>query len=156
MKLRILFFFFVILLSGCVDVEVCDDDSDSELVAKFKTVNEEVTSDSTVAAFSLYGIREGKNDSLLYTGLSASGFVIPLNPHLPFSRFVLTINEQTDTLTIHHTQEIYMISYTCGFANRFTLESLEYDSGTIVKDSILIDLVDAEYESGEEHIWLYL
>ena len=156
MKLRILLFIFVILLSGCVDVEICDEDSQSELVAKFKTEKEGVTSDSTVAALSLYGIREGKSDSLLYNSLSTSGFVVPMNPHLPYSSFVLKIDEQTDTLTIYHHQELYLISYTCGFANMFTLERLEYDMGMIVKDSILNDMVDAEYESDEEHIWLYL
>ncbi len=156
MKLRILLFIFAILLSGCVDVEICDDNSDSELVAKFKTVKEGLTSDSTVTALSLYGIREGKSDSLLYNSLSTSGFVVPLNPHLPYSSFVLKIDEQIDTLTIYHHQELYLISYTCGFANMFTLEHLEYDMGTIVKDSILNEMVDAEYESDENHIWLYL
>ena len=156
MKLRITFFIFAILLSGCVDVEICDEDSGSELVAKFKTVKEGITSDSTVTALSLYGIREGMSDSLLYKTLSTSGFVVPLNPHLPYSRFILKIDEQTDTLTIYHHQELYLISYTCGFANMFTLERLEHDMGMIVKDSILIEMVDAEYESDEVHIWLYL
>ena len=156
MKLRILFFIFSILLSGCVDVDICDEDSESELLAKFKTVKEGLTSDSTVAALSLYGIREGMADSLLYSLKSTSGFVVPLNPHLPYSSFVLKIDEQTDTLTVYHHQELYLISYTCGFANMFTIERLEHNMGMIVNDSILIEMVDAEYESDEEHIWLYL
>ena len=156
MKLRIPFFIFAILLSGCVDVETCDEGTESELVVKFKTVKEGINSDSTVTALSLYGIREGKSDSLLYNSLSTSGFVVPLNPHISHSSFVLKIDEQTDTLIIYQHQELYLISYTCGFANLFTLESLEYGTEMILKDSIINEMVDAEYESGEEHIWLYL
>ena len=107
MKLRIPFFIFAILLSGCVDVETCDEGTESELVVKFKTVKEGINSDSTVTALSLYGIREGKSDSLLYNSLSTSGFVVPLNPHISHSSFVLKIDEQTDTLIIYQHQELY-------------------------------------------------
>jgi Family of unknown function (DUF6452) len=156
MKFRILFFIFIILFAGCVDVETCDEDSESELVARLKTVKDGLTSDSTVTALSLYGIREGMPDSLIYNLRSVPGFIVPLNPHLPYSKFVLEINEQTDTLTIFHQQELYMISYTCGFAYLFTLEHLDHGTGIIVKDSILEKMVDAEYETDEVHIWLYL
>ena len=157
MKSRILLFIIFYLATGCTTVEVCDENNDSELVARFKTRHEGAPADTTVSALTLYGIREGLSDSLLYDSISISGFVVPLDPHHDFSRFVLQINGQADTLVISYDQEVYMISYTCGFANLFTINgNIELSSGVIKSDTILNDMIDAEYEENEEHIWLYL
>ena len=157
MKSRILLFILFILASGCASVEVCDEDYDSKLVARFKTRHEGVPADTTVSSLTLYGIREDLSDSLLYDSIPATGFVVPLDPHHDFSSFVLQINEQTDTLVISYERETYLISYTCGFANLFTIDdNIEYSSGAIKSDSILNEMIDAEYEENEEHIWLYL
>jgi len=154
---RILLFIIFIFATGCISVEVCDENYDSELVARFKTRHEGAPADTTVSALTLYGIREGLSDSLLYDSISASGFVVPLDPHHDISRFVLQINGQADTLMISHDHEIYMISYTCGFASLFTLDdNIEFSSGVIISDTILNEMIDAEYEANEEHIWLYL
>ncbi len=156
MKYRILLFILFFLAAACVSVEVCDESNDSELVAKFKTLHDGVAADSTVASLTLYGIREGMSDSLLYNAIASSGFEVPLDPHYDFSRFVLQINEQTDTLTFYHKHESYMISYTCGFGDLFTLENIGLGSGIIKSDTILNDMIDVENEENEEHIWLYL
>ena len=153
---RILLLVLFLFAASCITVEICDESYDSELVAKFKTVHEGEAVDSTVSALTMYGIREGLIDSLLYDSASVSGFEVPLDPHRNFTRFVLQINDWTDTLTIYHHQEIYLISYTCGFADLFTLEHLESSSGYIAGDTILSPMIDAEYETNEVHIWLYL
>ncbi|MCD4710797.1 MAG: hypothetical protein K8R52_08130 [Bacteroidales bacterium] len=156
MKSRILLFIMSILITSCITIDDCDDNSDSELVARFKTVKEGVPTDSTVTDLTLFGVREGLSDSLLYNALSTSAFVVPLDPHHDFSRFVLQIGEQTDTLVLHHHHEIYLISYGCGFGNLFTLDDIEQSTGMIKHDTIINDMVYAEYEEDEEHIWLYL
>lgn len=155
MKFRILFL-FLILAASCVSVEVCEEENVSELTARFKTEKEGELTDTTVTALSLYGIREGLSDSLLYDSIPASGFVVPLDPHHDFSRFVLQIDTLRDTLSVYYEHEIYMISYTCGFASLFTLDQIETSSGVIQKDTIIKEMVDAEYEDNEVHIWLYL
>jgi len=156
MKSRILILIISVLVSSCISVEICDDDSDSLLVTKFKTLKDEIPSDSVVSALTLYGIREGKPDSLLYNLFSTSRFEVPLNPHQEFSRYVLQIGDQIDTLTLFHHQEIYMISYTCGFGTLFTLTSVENSNAMIKSYTIENDMVDAANEEDEEHIWLYL
>jgi hypothetical protein len=145
MKFRILFLFISILAAGCVSVEVCEEEYFSDMVARFKTMKEGAVSDTTVASLSLYGIREGLNDSLLYDAESASRFLVPLDPHHDFSRFVLQIDTLIDTLTVYHEHEVYMISYTCGFASLFTLDQLELAGSVIQKDTIISKLIDAEY-----------
>ena len=156
MKIRILFLLLGILAAGCVNVEVCEEEYASELVARFKTMKEGVAADTTVVAFSLYGIREGKTDSLLYDLAPGSGFMVSLDPNMDYSDFVLQIDTLRDTLTVYYKHEIYMISYTCGFAHLFTLEDMESRTGLIQNDTIIKAMIDAEYEAKEEHIWLYL
>lgn len=156
MKSRILFFFLAVIAAGCVSVEVCEEEYVSELVARFKTMKDGAVADTTLNNLSLYGIREGLSDSLLYNNASLSAFEIPLDPHHEVSSFVLQIDTLRDTLDIFYEHEIYMISYTCGFASLFTLEDTKTSNGVIEKDTIVQNMIDAEYEANEVHIWLYL
>lgn len=155
MSSRILLFVPLLFAVSCISVEVCDESYDSEVIVKFKTMQEGGAVDSTISAFTLYGIREGTDYSLLYDSVSASGFTAPLDPGREASMFVMQVNGQTDTILIYHQHEIYLISYTCGFANRFTLDHLESRGGIISGDSILRETVDAEDKTNEEHIWIY-
>ena len=158
MHSRILIFIISILITSCISVEICDDDNNSVMVAKFMTLKDELPADSTVASLSLYGIREGRPDSLLYNNqLNTNNFQVPLDLHHNFTRFVLQINEQTDTLELMHTKEVYMISYDCGFGNLFTLDdNIGIRSGVIKSAEIKNEKVDAETEQDDVHIWLFL
>ena len=156
MHSRILIFIIFILITSCISVEICDDDDNSVMVAKFMTLKDELPADSTVASLSLYGIREGRPDSLLYNQDPTNNFQVPLDLHHDFTRFVLQINEQTDTLELMHTQDLYMISYDCGFGNLFTIENIGTSSGVIKSAEIKDDKVDAETKEDDVHIWLFL
>ena len=156
MRFRILLLLLALQAPGCVTVEVCEEEYVSELAARFKTMKEGVAADTTVSELSLYGIREGKSDSLLLDALPASGFLVPLDPHHDFSSFVLQMDTLRDTLHVHYAHEVYLISYGCGFASLFTLNQLETHTGLIKNDSIISPMIDAEYEDNEEHIWLFL
>ena len=153
---RILIFIISILITSCISVEICDDDNNSMMVAQFMTMIDELPADSTVASLSLYGIREGRPDSLLYNQDPTNNFKVPLDPHHDFTRFVLQIGEQTDTLELTHRQELYGISYDCGFGNLFTLETIGYRTGMIKSAEIINDMVDAETKEDDVHVWLFL
>lgn len=147
----------LLFISSCVKQDICDDDSQSYLVAGFKTLNadDEVT-DTTLADLSIYGIREGKTDSLLYDSVSVSEVGLPLDPNMDFSHFVLSNGISHDTLQLTYTSEIYLVSYTCGFAVRFTLDQYR-NTGSWIGDMELISgEIDAELESNETHLWIYL
>ena len=156
MKLRILLLMILLPVTGCVKVEVCSDDRDSVMVARFKTMKDEVPADTTVNFFSLYGIREGMPDSLIVDSISTNHFEVPLDPHGDVSRFVMLFGDASDTLVVSHHHEIYMISYKCGFATLFTIDQVGYSTGVIKSHEIRKALVDADTELNEEHIWLYL
>jgi hypothetical protein len=145
----------LLFIASCGTQDICDDDSQSLLVARFKTLEDDAIADTTMEAISIYGIREGKADSLLYDSQSMSRVELPLDPNQNFSHFVLSNDISQDTLQITYSSEAYLISYTCGFAARFTLDQFT-NSGSWISDMVLIEgEIDAELESNEEHLWIY-
>jgi hypothetical protein len=157
MKSRLLLIAVLFTMVSCLTTEVCDDNSQSELVVRFKTEVSESVSDTLIAGVSIYGIREGRVDSLLYDSSELYRIVLPLDPHHSYSRFVMKINEISDTLTLVHNTGFYLISYTCGYGGIFTLDPDSIDHGhKLFYDIKLIDaVIDAATEQDDEHLWLY-
>lgn len=155
MKYGLLLFLVLIWITACATQEICDNDNQSELVARFKTAEELGTVDTTLSAVTVYGIRPGKPDSLIYSTVNTARLVLPLNPNATFTTFVIDAGGTSDTLTINHRTEYYLISYTCGFAALFTVENLEHTSRLIRETKIIQTVIDAALEQNEEHIWLY-
>lgn len=146
---------FLLLLVSCATQEVCDDDDQSLLVARFKTTTSQSIKDSTLQYVTIYGIRENMPDSLLYDSATTSRILLPLDPHQTFSRFVLKVETQTDTIRIGHANEFYLISYTCGFAARYSVEAIDV-TGSLIHDAEIINaVIDADLQQNEEHLWLY-
>ena len=143
------------LLVSCTTQDVCDGDNQSKLVARFKTMVSNNVSDTIVSGVTVFGIREGQTDSLLYDSSTTSEILLPLDPSHGFTRFVLHVNEHSDTLRFIHTNEFYLLSYTCGFAALFNLDSVRYSHQIIHDLEILNSVVDADLEENEEHCWIY-
>jgi len=143
------------LLLSCSTQEICEDGTESELVARFKISGSTPVADSVLSGVTLFGIREGRPDSLIYDSSNISRAVLPLDPHNNHSRFIIIANDQTDTIRIEHNTETYLISYTCGFAALFTILSVDPTRHMIIDSEIVNTLVDAELEENEEHLWLY-
>jgi len=154
---KILLFTFFVLLFSCVTNEICDDNPNSELIVRFKHTVDLSTVDTIISGVSLYGIREGKSDSLLYSSDSTSRVVLPLDPHHSYSRFVMSINEESDTLYIGHNTGFYLMSYTCGYAAIFTLDpdSILHGNKLFYDWEIRDGVIDAYSEQDDEHLWLY-
>jgi len=155
MRIGLLIFSFLLLLYACTTQDVCDDDNQSKLVARFKTMESDVISDTILSGVTIYGIREGQTDSLLYDSSSTSEILLPLDPNHDLTRFVLSVNEYSDTLYFIHTTEFYLLSYTCGFAALFNLDSIRYSHQIIHDLEIINSVIDAELEENEEHLWIY-
>jgi hypothetical protein len=142
---------------SCLTQEVCDDNSQSELVARFKTEVSGSVSDTIISGVSIYGIREGKPDSLLYNASETSRVALPLDPHHNYSRFVMKIDEISDTLTLVHSTGFYLVSYTCGYGAIHTLnpDSIEHGRKLFYDTKIINAVIDAASQKDEEHLWLY-
>jgi hypothetical protein len=145
----------LLLFFSCATQEVCNDDNQSYLVAKYRTKGDGEERDTIMAGMTIYGIREGKPDSLLYDSISMSKANLPLDPNSDTTSFVFSNTIQQDTLVITHSSEIYLITYDCGFASRFSLE--EYTAlGNWIKEIVLRNgEVDALLENDEENLRIY-
>lgn len=155
MKYMVLPLTVLLLITSCATQEICDDDNQAILVARFKTMNGGVSRDTIMGGMTIYGIREGKTDSLLYDSTSVGKVQWPLDPNNALTRIVFTNQIRSDTLSLSHSSEVYLINYTCGFASRFTLEQIAV-SGSWMMDVEFKDAeIDAELTTDEEHLWIY-
>lgn len=155
MRIVLYLLLFLCIMGSCTTQDICENDNQSELVARFKTLQESTAIDTMISGVSVYGIREGQLDSLIYNSTTTSRIVLPLDPGHDFSRFVLQINEVSDTFRCIHTSEYYMISYTCGFGMLFNLDSVRHTGWMIQDMEILNAVIDVELEQNEEHLWIY-
>ena len=155
MKKAVLLIPVLLLIAACATREICDADNQSEMVARFKIAGTEPPADTVLSSVTVHGIRPGQPDSLIYRDVPAARLVLPLNPNEVYSSFVIEADGRRDTLRIGHRTEYYLISYTCGFAALFTLETLDHTGGAIRKTEVINGVVDAKLEQDEEHIWLY-
>ena len=145
----------LLLITSCATQEVCDDDNQAYLFAQFRTEGDGGERDTTMVGMTIYGIREGRPDSLLYDSTSMSKAQLPLDPNNDITSFVFSNAVEQDTLVLTHSSEIYLISYDCGFASRFSL--VEYTaSGNWLKEIVLrYGEIDATLETDEEHLRIY-
>lgn len=144
-----------LLISSCASEEVCDDDNQSYMAVRFKVQVEENVMDTTITDISIYGIREGKADSLIYNSINASKVTLPLDPNKNLSRFVLSNELEQDTLILMHSSEVYLINYTCGFGARFNMSETDIGGSWMKKLEIIDGNVDAEEQNDDEHLWIY-
>jgi hypothetical protein len=155
MKAALLILGLTLFAFSCTTKELCEEDSISELVASFKTVSEGLVTDTTISGLQVYGIREGQDIWFLYDTVPGSEILLPLDPLHDFSRFVFQTGGQSDTLTLQHHSQEYLISYSCGFGKLFDLDEIQYRGGMFVKDSIINSQISTSLEETETHIWLY-
>jgi hypothetical protein len=155
MKPRLTPLILSLFILSCTTLEICDSDDQSILVARFKSTATGEITDTLIPGISIYGVREGNPDSLLYDSVSLGRIELPLDPNHPRSRFVIFTEQKNDTFVLEHTSEAYLISYECGFAVRFSLDGFEYSGGMITDWEIISSSIDAEMETNEEHLWIY-
>jgi hypothetical protein len=155
MNIRILTLIVFMLCSGCSTLDICDEDGQSYLVARFRTIEDGVEKDTTLTDLSIYGIRNGITGGMLYDSTAKKMVTLPLDPGNTVSEFVFTTAKGNDTLFIHHSSEAYLISYNCGFAARFTLETPEHRGNQMKNLEVTNETVDAETETNEEHLHIF-
>lgn len=105
---------------------------------------------STITGMEIRGVGR---DSILYTADQVfSKAKLPLRPDSLHSDFVLTYNGWSDTLTIHHENNMQFISLACGCLVYHTIESLSDRHILIDSTEILNTLVTT---ASDDHIRLY-
>ena len=105
---------------------------------------------STITGMQIHGVGR---DSILYTeDQTISKAQLPLRPDSLHTDFVFTFNGITDTLIIHHQNDMQFISLACGCMVFHTLDGLSGPRILIDSTDILNSQVGT---SNDEHIRLY-
>ncbi|MBN1132312.1 MAG: hypothetical protein JXR52_08910 [Bacteroidales bacterium] len=149
------FLITIIALVACTTQDVCDSDLKASAVASLYTTRNGVPTDTIISGFSLYGIRENLPDSLLYDSANVSKLQLPLDPNHNKSSFVISIREQSDTIHIHHESTLYLVSYTCGFAHNYNIQSIDHTGHIIQLIEPVNEFVLAEETNEKEHFRIY-
>lgn len=155
MKYTLPFILLIFLSPGCSTLQICDDDNETVMVVRLKTISDGQTSDTILNGLSVWGFREGESLGLLYDSITLSRMILPLDPSATESSFILSNSEMRDTLVVIHDSEAYLISYECGFAMRFLLNEVFIERTWMQDVEIVREDVDAETETNEEHIRIY-
>ena len=61
MKYTLPFILLIFLSPGCSTLQICDDDNETVMVVRLKTISDGQTSDTILNGLSVWGFREGES-----------------------------------------------------------------------------------------------
>ena len=142
--------YFVILVLIFIGIPACESEGPctenvvSRVNAGFYTLIDGTETAVTVSLLSMYG--SSRPDSVIRK-INVTKFDFPMSMHETSSFFVVTADTITDTLEVHYSNKLELISWECGFTNQFEILSTVFTENFI--DSIAIvkpfaDLSDEE------------
>ncbi|HPR33623.1 MAG TPA: DUF6452 family protein [Prolixibacteraceae bacterium] len=149
--------FFLILATGLWLVSACDvppcEQEGVFLNGTFYHFDGSTLQDTLFDSLRIY---LGNEELLLLSdqsGSSVGSFRLPLSANDEQSRFVFLFgNELSDTLIVHHTASLHLLSHECGFVHFFELTDVETGAGVI--DSVWIRKPRVDYGE-DENIKIY-
>ncbi len=150
-KLRYLISILCILVTSCLNQEVCEDLTSVPVrIGFYRTQQDNVSVAHTIDSLTVYGL--GK-DSLIYDNQKKVGRIeLPLNSASDSSAFVLVFPEISDTLWFYYERKPNLTSLECGFVTFYELENITYTD-------YLINAVETNNPSItnnlDEHIKIY-
>lgn len=151
-SIRLIIFLFVVLLFACEENEVCDQSVRSLLVAGFYKYEQDEEQDTSLNNLSVYGIGH-EDDSIYSNDNNIQQIALPLNPESTEVSFVLIIDSIPDTLHVIYQHDVIFVSYACGFAPVYDVDTTEITNNNA--DSVIIKKRNIQPES-EESIKIYL
>lgn len=133
-------------LVSCENYKNCNSPTEVSLGLAFGSYRGGITADSSLPALVLYGM--GREDSLLYQGVSAQQVSLPLNPYMDSTRFVIQPDSSVavqDTLTVIYQPNRHFVSAGCGFTYFFALDSIRYTRHLIDSVALLATPVNTSH-----------
>ncbi len=150
--LRLILPLFLVLLFACEENEVCDQSVRSLLVAGFYKYEQDEEQDTSLNNLSVYGIGH-EDDSIYSHNNNIQQIALPLNPDSTEVSFVLIMDSISDTLHVIYQHDIIFVSYACGFAPVYDIDTTEITNNAA--DSLIIKNYNIQPDS-EESIKIYL
>ena len=140
----------LILLPACEDEGTCSENTVSRVNAGFYSLTGGKETTSPVNQLALYGIT--RQDSVILKS-NARNIEFPLSMHDTVNLFVMTADTLADTLGFRYANQIVLISWECGFTNRFEIRSVTSTHNFIDSIAIINPVADP---SDEENIKIFI
>ena len=144
--ITIIFSFF-----SCEEQE-CDQSLQNDAGFGFYTFEDGAETEAAISTLSAYG--EARSDSLLYdSSANRRNVRLPLDPTKDFSHFIFVIGPFNDTVKIHYSRELNLVSQACGFITDFVIKEAATTHHII--DSIVVSNKKITQNEDEEHFKIY-
>lgn len=125
-KLFLLLLFIFAGLSGCERDDICIDDITPHLVIRFY----DVTDTTLVKSVDQLSVKILEIDANYISNSTTDSIAIPLISSANFTKFVLTNESNSDTITLNYTPEAVFVGRSCGYKSIFNnLDLLVTDDG---------------------------
>lgn len=125
-KLFLLLLFIFAGLSGCERDDICIDDITPHLVIRFY----DVTDTTLVKSVDQLSVKILEIDANYISNSTTDSIAIPLISSANFTKFVLTNESNSDTITLNYTPEAVFVGRSCGYKSNFNnLDLLVTDDG---------------------------
>jgi hypothetical protein len=153
MKYLGLFIISVLLFtSSCNDEERCYELTDTFMVTRFVD-----SGSKSMDSLIVWGV--GQEEGWIYDSNSSveKRYPLPLSLSSDTTGFVLFVNGRADTVFIHHSMQMRLVSESCGFAPYYELDSFSFTNGI---DSVGLSDSDVnpnsiEKDEDQENITIY-
>lgn len=136
--INILLFFSLL---NCEDSTECGEDTEITVKIDFKKYNN-VNEDSLINNLTVIGI-----DTPYLNNNNINSINLSLSQTSDISEFKFNVDTLVDTISFYSKRELYLISYECGFATRYTLDSVITYEKIINAVSIIESAVDSTNET---------
>jgi hypothetical protein len=118
----------LLMFTACEETNQCTQSTEITAHIDFKTAGSKVR-DSIVNNLTIIG-----GDTPYYNVNNIKSVDLALSQASDTSEFIFLINDVADTISFYSKREHYLVSYECGFATRFIMD-------TVITRNIILDSV---------------
>lgn len=143
MKIIHVLVIIMLLLSlvKCEDSTQCTEETDMTVNIEFKKLNG-INTDTMINNLTIIGL-----DTPYLNNNNIKSINLSLSQTSDTSEFSFAVDTVIDTISFYSKRELYLISYECGFATRFKLDSVSTSEHIINAVSIIKPEVDITDET---------
>ncbi len=128
----------ILLLSACIDDELCIGKGTNIVKVKFFDLEDPAT--AVAITFDSIGVSGNPRSFPSYSDSTLSAINLTVDPNELFTRFVLFTTERIDTLDLTYDSQSRLISPTCGPEKIFSeLDVINYTFDSLVLDESLFE-----------------
>lgn len=148
--------FIVLIVFPCCDPFAdCGDPTEYPVLARLSQIKNGKTADTLVSGVSLYVVDPSLGSRILLDNKTVSLLSLPPDPLSVSSLFIFSTDTLSDSIMLYYRVMTDLVSYDCGLAHIFILDSVKCTGQMIDSVELVIPQTNTELNSDEENIRIY-